>query len=45
MVEHLRLDYDEENAQFTRDSTVKSIYKAIEFGIKSQHLTSSWIHN
>lgn len=36
MVEHLRLDYDKDNAQTTKNSTVELIYKAIEFGIKSQ---------
>lgn len=36
MVEHMRLDYDEDNAQSSKDSTVKSIYDAIKFGINSQ---------
>ena len=44
MIEHMRLDYDEKNAKDTRDSTVELIYKAIEFGIKSQP-ASTWIHN
>jgi len=36
MIEHMRLDYNEKYAQATRESTVELIYKAIEFGIKSQ---------
>lgn len=36
MIEHIRLDYDQEFAQQTRESTVKSLYGAIKFGIDSQ---------
>ena len=42
MIEHLRLDYDEENAQSSRDSTVKSIYDAIKFGINSLGKGRGW---
>ena len=39
MIEYMRLDYDEKNAKATRDQTVELIYKAIEFGIKSQPIS------
>jgi hypothetical protein len=43
MIEHLKLDYDEENAESSRNFTVNSIYVVIELVLIQIKLRTIWI--